>query len=275
MFTDKITLTNNKLNKVSVMLTRMKARKIADDEKATVKKLVKRVDLGKGTVEQVEDEVVSEKSICLYVDNKPFTTFTCSPTKTKELVIGNLLTQGIISRLEEIKHLQIQKGKVNVKLQRDIKTLPRILRKPEKKEASQDFILNPETILNAAKVLDVKAAIFRRTGGTHAAALLDVKGEVLVFSEDISRHNAVDKVIGEAALKRINLAKTLLASTGRVSSEIVTKAANANIPAIVSLASPTDKGIDAAERTGLTLIGFARDRRFNVYAHPERIRMNK
>ena len=275
MFTDKITLTNNKLNKVSVMLTRMKARKIADDEKATVKKLVKRVDLGKGTVEQVEDEVVSEKSICLYVDNKSFTTFTCSPTKTKELVIGNLLTQGIISRLEEIKHLQIQKGKVNVKLQRDIKTLPRILRKPEKKEASQDFILNPETILNAAKVLDVKAAIFRRTGGTHAAALLDVKGEVLVFSEDISRHNAVDKVIGEAALKRINLAKTLLASTGRVSSEIVTKAANANIPAIVSLASPTDKGIDAAERTGLTLIGFARDRRFNVYAHPERIRMNK
>lgn len=251
----------------------MKARKIADNEKATVKKAIKRVDLRKGIVEQVEDEVVSEKSIWLYIDNKPFATFTCSPTKTKELMIGNLLTQGIISKLEEIKQIQIQKGKVNVKLQRDIKAPPYILRKSRKKEAFQDFILDPEIILIVVKVLDAKATIFRRTGGTHAAALLDVKGEVLAFSEDIYRHNAVDKVIGEAALKRINLRKTLLASTGRMSSEIVMKAANANISAIVSLASPTDKGIDTAERTGLTLIGFARDRRFNIYAHPERIRV--
>jgi len=256
------------------MLTRTEAKKIANDEKVTVKKAIRRFDLGKGVAKQLEDEVVSEKSIWLYIDNKPFATFTCSPTKTEELVIGNLLTRGIISRPEEIERLQIQKGKVNVKLQRDIKAPPRILRKSEKKEASQDLILNPETILNIAKELDAKSPIFRRTGGTHAAALFDVKGEVLVFSEDIDRRNAVDKVIGEAALKLIDLGKTLLAFTGRVSSEIVLKAANANIQAVVSLASPTDKGIDAAERTGLTLIGFARDKRFNVYAHSERIRMD-
>jgi FdhD protein len=121
-------------------------------------------------------------------------------------------------------------------------------------------------------MLDSKAAVFKRTGGTHAAALLDSKGEVLAFSEDIGRHNAVDKVIGEASLKRISLEQTILASTGRLSAEIVCKAVNVSIPVVVSLASSTDKGIEVAEKRGLTLIGFVRGERFNVYSHPERIK---
>jgi len=245
---------------------------VVDEEKVTMKRQILRVDLGKDIFENINDEVALETSLQLYVNNKPFTIFTCSPTKTKELVIGNLLTQGIISKSEEIKHLQIQKGKAKVKLQQKTGFHPYTKEKAKKLKASQDLILNPETVLNAVKTLDTKAVVFKRTGGTHAAALLDGKGEVLAFSEDIGRHNAVDKVIGEAALKRIDLKRTWLASTGRLSSEIVTKAANVSVPVVVSVASPTNKGIEAAEKMGLTLIGFARGRRFNLYTHPERIR---
>jgi FdhD protein len=266
-------LSRNIPQKRFVMLTRMKANnKVADEEKITMKRGILRVDLGKDTIEQVEDEVASETSLQLYIDNKPFTAFTCSPNKIKELVIGNLLTQGMISRPEEVKHLQIRKGKVKVRLQQETDVHSRIAEKAKKREATRDFVTSPETILNAVKVLDTKAVVFKRTGGTHAATLLDDKGEVLVSSEDIGRHNAVDKVIGEAALKRIDLRRVLLASTGRLSSEIVTKAAKVGVPVIVSLGPPTDRGVKVAERNGLTLIGFARDKRFNLYTHPGRLR---
>ena len=245
---------------------------VVDEEKVAMKRGILRVDLGKDIFENINDEVASETSLQLYINNKLFTAFICSPTKTKELVVGNLLTQGIISKPEEIKHLQIQKGKAKVKLQYETDFHQYAKEKTQRTKASQDLTLNPEIVLNAAKMLDTKAVVFKRTGGTHAAALLDGKGEVLAFSEDIGRHNAVDKVIGEAALKRIDLRRTWLASTGRLSSEIVTKAANVNVPVIVSLASPTDKGIEAAEKMGLTIIGFARGRRFNLYTHPERIK---
>jgi FdhD protein len=246
--------------------------KVADEEKVAIKRRILRADLGKDIVEQVEDEVASESSLQLYIDNKPFAFFTYSPSKIKELVVGNLLTQGMISRPEEVKHMQIQKGKVKVELQRETGVRPRIAEKAKKPEVRRDFVISSETILNAVKVLDAKAVVFKRTGGTHAAALLDGKGEVLVFSEDIGRHNAADKVVGEAALKRIDLRRVLLALTGRLSSEIVMKAAKVGVPVVVSLGPPTDKGIKVAERNGLTLIGFARNKRFNVYTHPERIR---
>jgi len=97
----------------------------------------------------------------------------------------------------------------------------------------------------------------------------------LEFSEDIGRHNALDKVIGKATLEGVEFTRTLLASTGRLTSEMVIKAASAGIPVIVSMAAPTDKGIKIAEITGLTLIGFARGRRFNIYTNPERIVINK
>jgi FdhD protein len=260
------------MNKFLVRLMRTKVkRKVTREENVTIKRGILKVNLEKDIIEHVEDEVASEQYLKLNVNNKPFATFICSPTKTKELVVGNLLTQGIISRPEEIKRLQIQKEKANVRLERETMVHLHVKKKTKRPEASQDFIINPEIILNVVSVLDMKAVVYRKTGGTHAAALLNDKGDVLVFSEDISRHNAVDKVIGEAILKHLNLKNTILASTGRLSSEIVMKAAKVGIQVIVSVASPTDKGIDVAEREGLTLIGFARGKRYNIYTHPKRI----
>jgi len=251
----------------------MNIKKMVGDKKATEKKTITRVDVVKGIVRQFEDDVVVETSIHLYVNNEFYTFFTCSPIKIREMIIGNLLSQNVICKLDEIRCLKKREGKVIVKLEQNYKSLPCANVCEELGKDFYPLLLSSEMILNSADELGVKASVFRRSGGTHAAGLFNVEGNLILFSEDIGRYNAVDKVIGEAALKGIDLQKTFLTISGRVTSGIITKAANTNIPIVVSVSAPTDKAIEAAENAGITLVGFARDKRFNVYSHPERIKL--
>jgi len=137
-----------------------------------------------------------------------------------------------------------------------------------------DIKVKAETIQKCVNNLNFIAETFRKTGGVHAAALYRSDGTLLAFAEDVGRHNAVDKVIGIGALSKVNFSECFLAVSGRLTGDMVLKAAKIGLPIVASLAAALDSGVEVAKASNLTLIGFVRGKRMNVYNASERISLN-
>ncbi|OGF56503.1 MAG: formate dehydrogenase accessory protein FdhD [Candidatus Fraserbacteria bacterium RBG_16_55_9] len=134
-------------------------------------------------------------------------------------------------------------------------------------------IISAKIIHQLPQKLKEAQAIFKATGGLHAAGLFDSSGDLITLREDVGRHNAVDKLIGERLLaKKIPLHEHLMIVSGRASFEILQKTLMAGIPMVAAVGAPSSLGIDLAREFGMTLLGFVREKSFNIYAGPQRVR---
>ncbi len=238
-----------------------------------------------GRFTQFEKAVVREQPLTIVVNGVELATFMCTPQKLDCLTVGFLAFEGMIESPETIRELDVdpENGVVEVELttelvwpQKRIFTsgcgmgLTFTLRTSHYPPLRRDLTLTPPQIYPLMQQLFEGATMYRASRGIHAAALSDGE-ELLLLAEDVGRHNALDKILGEALMKGMRTAGRLLLTTGRISSEMLRKAAFMGAPIAVSRTSPTTLSIEAAKRLGITVIGYARRGSFNVYTHPERL----
>ena len=249
-----------------------------------------RVDLEHKIITERDDTVSTDEAVCVFINGEYYRTLIATPTMIEELVVGHLIGEGIINSLDDLKAVEVEPLKVRVELQDEV-DLDRInmrkvnlittacgsLSPPVRGDQldqmwnASDIEVEAERIWDMVRELNLRSQIYRETGGNHSAMLCSPEGEVLSFAEDVGRHNAVDKVIGEGLIRGIRLEECVLVSSGRQSSEIVLKVARCGTPVIASVAGPLESGIKIADATGITLVCFVRGRRMNVYTHHDRI----
>jgi len=258
---------------------------------STCKVKLQRFDLKEGAVTEEDDTVASDRAVCIFVNDEYYRTLIATPKMVKELVVGHLLGEGIITSLDEVEKVEVKPLRVHVELRDDVDldlinmskvdlittacgslTAPVQGDRLDSIQVSSEVSVDAEKIWGMIRELNTRSKVYRETGGTHSAMLCTTDGAVLSFAEDVGRHNAVDKVVGAGALDGVDFGGCVLISSGRQSSEIVLKVARSGIPVIASVAGPLESGVRIADATGITLICFVRGRRMNVYAHGDRVK---
>jgi FdhD protein len=235
--------------------------------------------------------VVREVPLTVSVNGNELITLLTTGDANRELAIGFLLSEGFLTRKEDLKSIRVddKQGLVEVDLAGDIDlteklwgkravtsgcgkgaTFYHILDSLQTKQVTSEVRVAPKQVYALMKELNRLSDLYKETGGVHNSALADGE-KVLVFREDIGRHNAVDKIHGTCFLDNISTKNKLLITTGRLSSEIVVKVARMGVPVLVSRSAPTSLAIDLADRVGLTLIGYVRGEKMTVYTGKERI----
>jgi FdhD protein len=241
--------------------------------------------------EGVIDEVAAELPVRLSLNGEPLVTLLCTPAELPELAAGFLLSEGLLREPSDLKEIKVSSTEPQVSIA--VASLPDDWKRLFETRTISSGCGKGITFTNYDRgrgnrlptgtprisVSGIRSllqafrnisSLYLETGGVHSAALADGKN-ILLFSEDIGRHNAVDKLIGKAFLGGIPIENKVLITSGRVTSEIVTKAGRNRFPILISRAAPSCMAVSYAEDRGITLIGFARGDRMNIYTWPDRI----
>ncbi len=243
----------------------------------------------KKSFSELERPIVQEYPLQLLVNDRELATLISSPHQLNFLVAGFLRLQGFVESLDDILSLGIcadfgsarirVKGEIPERLKPTLTSgcgtgisfnLSESLMKLESNAAAPGATFPPEAVLHLMKDLARQAENYSQHGGIHSAAVGDGE-KLLLFAEDLGRHNTLDRIAGEALFKGIDLAGKMLVTSGRVSTEMIAKAARLGIALVASRTSPTDLAVELAAQAGITLVGYVRGETFEIYSHAERI----
>lgn len=231
------------------------------------------------------ENVITETPVSLTVNGEVWLTFMCTPIELEALAVGFLFNEGVIQSIAEVVDVRLCAAGDNVDV-----WLDKSVEKPDKwrrtsgctggvtalEENSEIKTVSNGGLLETTQVGDLIGQLFesqqlyREAGGVHTSGLSDGKS-ILLIAEDIGRHNTLDKLAGRCLMDHIHLERKIILTTGRISSEMLQKAARMGASILISRTSPTSLSIELAERLGVTLIGYARRNRFYLYTHPQRI----
>jgi FdhD protein len=225
----------------------------------------------------VEDLVAIDAKMELEVNGKKIGEFYLSPMDLEDFCYGYLLDELYITSKDDVKNIQFDKSVIRVTLNRENAVIKGkagnydgwIHRDQQIPCVESNFKVNKKEVFDSFDRLIERAEIWSQTGGTHVAALSSA-GQFIV-REDVSRHVAIDKVIGAGLKAKLEFSKSFIVCSGRIPPDRVVKLANVGIPIMVTKAAPTMEGLKMGEKAGITLIGFLREGRFNIYTHPQRI----
>lgn len=242
----------------------------------------------KGRLEPLETEIVREFPVKLMVNGREIATLIASPHDLRFLVAGFLRLQGFVDSVSDFHMLSVCEdfGIANVRIRGELPeqlrpvltsgcgtgvtfTLENRVKKPDGEGRGANF--RPDAVFRLMEGLARKAEGYKSHGGIHSAAAGDADGNLLLYAEDLGRHNTLDRIAGEALLRGVELAGTLLVTSGRVSTEMAAKAARLGVSLIASRTSPTDMAVKICQEAGIVLIGYARGGKFTVYNGAERI----
>lgn len=274
----------------------------AADPERVLEVTVRRYD--SGSVVEVVDEVAAEEPLEIRVAGRTLAIIMRTPGHDEALAAGFLLGEQIIRRPEDLLSMGLGKDRdgfpqpnvIDVRLRPEIEESDRIRRRAFVVSSSCGLCgtasvqsvcaeippvtfgssVSVETLLGLEAALRASQAVFARTGGLHAAGLFDCQGNLIVAHEDVGRHNAVDKVLGQMLLEqRLPLAERVVMVSGRASFELLQKVATAGVPIFVAVGAPSSLAVELAAASNVTLVGLLRSNRFVVYTWPERIRFSR
>ena len=250
------------------------------------------VRLGKASRRTGGDLVAVEALVTLSVNGTGIVSLACTPSDLEDLAAGYLLSQRLIATASDLKSLIIRhdEGVVEVETTRPLDvsraisriaavgsgcgagafSLERVLEMSGAWRIQSEVSVPATAIFELMRAFQRVSGLFRSTGGVHSAAACDFQ-RLILHRDDIGRHNAVDKVFGRCLLADIPTRDRVLLTTGRVSSDILVKTALREVPILVSRSAPTSLAVELASRVGMTLVGFARGERLNIYANDWRI----
>lgn len=244
-----------------------------------------------GKLYATTDDYVTEFPLTIMVNQEEFATVICSPNYIEDLVLGFLASEGVILKRDELKSIDIddQRGYAHVettvplhdRIQLSTKRLVASCCGKSRefyfqndaaiaKTAMTTIHVTPEQVLTMMAELQEQSEVFHATGGLHNAAISD-GAQFYIHRQDIGRHNALDKLYGYCIEHHISVRDKILIFSGRISSEILIKAAKIGVGMIISKSAPTTLAVQLAEDLNITAIGFVRDGHFNIYSHPERV----